>query len=382
MKRLASITGSALILLAAGCGGNGETLRLPADDQPLAAPTPLFTVGVADGAPHEAFMHLAHAAFDAAENLYVLDQGAGTVYVYGPDGRFLRQVGRRGPGPGELELPVRLTVTPEGVVVVTDLRRRGYSLFESDGRFRETMQFPAGYGIGGLDLRPHPAGGFTTAYQPLPGADTGFVRLVRHEVASDAAPRELFRFQIDDGVATQVAQLNQRVFLPGIHWGVLPRGGTALARTGEYRVELATADGAPSGQIERAIEPRAVTDADREAERSKRLEALEEDKAMPAAARQSFISKVNEMQFARSMPVIRGMMVDPAGRIWVRRANGAGASEEGVVDVLTGEGGYLGSFADARLPVAFSPGGRAAYLEEAEDGVQRVVVRAVPNSWK
>lgn len=381
MKRPALITGSALLLLAAGCGGDGKALRLPADDTPIAAPTPLFTVGQAEGAPHEAFMHLAHAAFDAADNLYVLDSGAGTVYVYGPDGRFLRQVGRRGAGPGELELPVRLTVTPEGVMVVTDLRRRGFSLFESDGRYRETMGFPAGYGIGGLDLRPYPGGGFTTAYQPLPGADTGSVRLVRHPVTGNDAPQELHRFRTDGEVATQVTQLNGRVFLPGIYWGMLPQGGTALSRSAEYRVELTSPQGETAGHIERPIKPRSVTDADREGERTKRMEALEEDKAMPAVARQTFIRQLDDLQYASRMPVIRGMMLDAAGRIWVRRVTGVG-DKGGVVDVLTADGRYLGTFADPRLPVAFSPSGRAAYLEEAESGAQRVVVRQVPAGWK
>lgn len=65
----------------------------------------------------------ARAWLDDSGRLYLL--GAVThVQVYGPDGAFLRRIGRRGSGPGELEHGYSLVVVEDGIFSVLD-RSRG-----------------------------------------------------------------------------------------------------------------------------------------------------------------------------------------------------------------------------------------------------------------
>jgi DNA-binding beta-propeller fold protein YncE len=75
-------------------------------------------VGVLEGGEHEMFGQVAGVSFDAEGRLYVLDRGNHRVVVFGPDGRFLRSLGRRGSGPGELQGPVALAVTGDQVAVL------------------------------------------------------------------------------------------------------------------------------------------------------------------------------------------------------------------------------------------------------------------------
>src|SRR5690242_17853861 len=117
------------LLFALACGGGrGDDRALPG------APIALFEIGRGDGAQWESFGHVGHVAFDADDNLYVLDQAASVVYVYGADGRFRNRIGRPGRGPGELAAPMQVAVASEGEVVVSDLEKRAFSVFDRSGR--------------------------------------------------------------------------------------------------------------------------------------------------------------------------------------------------------------------------------------------------------
>ncbi len=71
---------------------------------------------------------------DAEGNIYVLDNGNGHVQVFGPDGGHLRTIGAEGQGPGEFQLPNRLSVNASGEVAVFDMGQQRVSIFGADGR--------------------------------------------------------------------------------------------------------------------------------------------------------------------------------------------------------------------------------------------------------
>ena len=77
-------------------------MNLPAKDKALAgAPQPLFTVGREEGEGQDVFSVVQAVAFDASGNLLVLDRDNARVVVFGPDGRLIRSIGKKGEGPGE-----------------------------------------------------------------------------------------------------------------------------------------------------------------------------------------------------------------------------------------------------------------------------------------
>ena len=84
-------------------------------------------------------------------------------------------------------------------------------------------------------------------------------------------------------------------------------------------------------------------------------------------------------EFFPEVPVIRGLFVGWDGTIWVRR-RGEEPESDGPVDLLTTDGGYLGTLPadDAEIPDAFGPDGLAAFVERDEFEVQTVVVRRLP----
>ncbi len=54
----------------------------------------------------------------ATGTFYLVDASDGLLKVYGSDGRFVRQLGRRGAGPGEYEMVRNVLVAPDGSIQV------------------------------------------------------------------------------------------------------------------------------------------------------------------------------------------------------------------------------------------------------------------------
>jgi Mg-chelatase subunit ChlD len=67
--------------------------------------------------------------------LLATDRTAGTIRSYGPDGRFVAEVGRAGSGPGELAAPRDVAVVPGGQLAVTDTGNDRVQVLAADGTF-------------------------------------------------------------------------------------------------------------------------------------------------------------------------------------------------------------------------------------------------------
>jgi len=94
--------------------------------------------------------------------------------------------------------------------------------------------------------------------------------------------------------------------------------------------------------------------------------------------REMRMQRLEGMGYYDEIPTIESFAVDGEGRIWVERT-GEPFGEDGPVDVVTADGGYLGTVpaGEFELPIAFGPGGLAAWVERDEFDVQYVVVRQV-----
>lgn len=400
--------------------GAQEVIDLPAADRRLSADfEEVFRIGSFDGEEWETFGEIAGAAFDASGNLYVFDRQASRISVIDRDGRFVRELGQAGEGPGEFRMARQFTVMRDGRVVVADWGHRSYQLFRPDGSFERMVSMGGAGAIGMGDLAPHPSGeavisggaGTIVAMRGGPGAvpdeprtrPIDRISLVGAEARSTVLaegwlpprnenPQELS----GGGMRIQMSTAGPRTFEPGLLVGALPDGGIVFSDSSAYQLKVTPPEGGVSRVLRRPLRPRPVTPRMQEAEKERRLAELEAGEGPrmrmmvsgPGGGTQSPSQEaVNEMmrgqiegmEFYPELPVLMALETTWTGKIWAQR-RGDAPSEGGPIDVVTPAGQYVGTFETGvtEMPDAFGPDGLAAYIETDEFDVPIIVVRRLP----
>ncbi len=405
-----------LALDAGGARAQGPIVRLPEADRALPGTAPqVFAVGRAEGADHEMFAEVSGVGFDAEDNLYVLDRQSKRVMVYDRTGRFLRQIGKEGQGPGELIQPLQLLMGGDGTVIVSDVGRFGYAVFRTDGTFVRNVRSEGLVPNMRTGMGWHPRGGVVSTFLQLPGQQPGpppqgsTAEPVMLVPFGGGAPTRIFAVPNHDRVSQstssgagggQQVRMTRRpppAFTPSTLVGVLPDGNVALSFTSGYTVRIVDLDGQTLRYLQRPVRTRLVTDRDREQARQARREAMATGRGrvtismgggggggtpgLAAPSNAEIERLMGEMEFADTVPALQGLRVSPSGKLLVERA-GTSVGDPGPVDVVTPQGQYLGTFTGVGLPDAISRSGLAAFVEDDEDGVQRVVVRQLPAGWR
>ena len=403
----ALLAGALLALPAAA----QQQVTLPAADRPLSlAMRTLFTLGELDGEDHENFAMVTDVAFDAGGNVYVLDSQAFRVSVFDADGRFLRSIGRQGGGPGEFTYPSGIALLPDGNLVVNDGGRASLQIFDPRGAFVRSIAVDEDLGRALGRLRASPAGSVLTetARFRTPGraATNGRLSMPPRSITAlaldsvargtrlfNAAPRELSvsTQNTANGGSTRFSTALS-AFLPELLWTPFAQGGVAVSNSAAYRVVIADGQGRPTRYLERAIEPREVTAADRKRWLERRSEGgggtamimtssgsgnAPRGTLPPPAVMRMDVGSIDEqdVNWGDVVPVITALGTDSFGRLWVQRVGRD--LGDGPIDVIDTGLRYLGTLAPQEMPRAFGPDGRVAYIVRDDLDVQRVVVKQI-----
>ena len=108
-------------------------------DAPKLVIEPVRTIGDVDSDDENlAFFSPLDMAVDPAGNVFILDSGNKRIQVFGPDGRFLRTIGRKGQGPGEFESLGSISFDRQGNFHVLDPAQRRIQEFAPRGEVLRT----------------------------------------------------------------------------------------------------------------------------------------------------------------------------------------------------------------------------------------------------
>lgn len=78
---------------------------------------------------------------DKAGNIFAIDPVQGTVYVYGADGKSVREFARRGTARGELEFATDMAVDQQGATYLLDSHGHRIQLFDKNGGWKGSMGY-------------------------------------------------------------------------------------------------------------------------------------------------------------------------------------------------------------------------------------------------
>jgi DNA-binding beta-propeller fold protein YncE len=134
--------------------------------------------GVAgDDTSRDAFNEPNALGFAPNGDVYVSDGYVNSRIVhFTADGKFVRIIGgKKGSGPGELQVPHGVAIDPQGRIVVADSDNKRVSVFDKDGAFVKTIAAPS---RGGIVATPD-----GTIY--VSDVNAGVVTLIRNDQIAD-----------------------------------------------------------------------------------------------------------------------------------------------------------------------------------------------------
>lgn len=96
-----------------------------------------LSIGMEEGDENYMFTYPADVESDNDGNIYVLDYRECVVKKYNPQGKFLKQFGRRGQGPGEFQGPYCMNISHQNRIYVRDGNK--IEVFSLEGDYQKTI---------------------------------------------------------------------------------------------------------------------------------------------------------------------------------------------------------------------------------------------------
>ena len=246
---------------------------------------------------------------DAQGRVYALDNQSQEIHIFGPDGVWVRTVGKRGPGPGEFEGAAAVDVNRTGEIWVMEMQKGQLSILDSTGNYQRTEQINST----GWDYWPYP-GGFDQL-----GRYNAFVLSFEDENTSELLARFNQSFAPLDTIALPVSPVKTERFevvnegggsirtsIPfqgSFNWRFSSSGNFWTLLTRPYELAEITADGKVLRRITKEFEPLPVTSAD--------MKAARED--LTWFTNQG--GKIDESRIPRTKPVVSSFFGDDEGNL-------------------------------------------------------------------
>jgi len=351
----------------------------PTSGQQWTGERALVIGGAADDRDSHSFLHVRGLLILEGGRIAVADAQANNVRVFDRLGALIASAGRAGEGPGDLKSPCCLAMDGEGSLWVFEDGNSRYSSFKaSSGRltFDTSVRVPSSVpNHSSTSVVWSPAGHFL-AFGTIRGGGPLERRYVRSELGRNGAivgADTSEKFQQIEGRAKELrkagrngrpgaSSLASPPFASGALVAVGPKGETATASSGKYRVEWKDAGGRVKAVLSQAGNGPAVTKAEVDAIRSNFAKLSEEYRTTVS------------FPIPKFKPVLSGLAFDQDGRLWVMRSVVKGAPAES--DLYDRDGRLL---ARVRWPqgvatgVFAASGRQAAALSADANGVWAVV---------
>ncbi|MGB8957407.1 MAG: 6-bladed beta-propeller [Candidatus Aminicenantales bacterium] len=306
----------------------------------------IYTIGGGDS-PDASFV--AASALDVLKDgtVYVLDTKDSRVKVFDAAGKFVRAFGRAGQGPGELNQPVGILITPESEVLVEDALNRRLAVFALDGTFRRQMSTSTSLGLFGIQMDDR---GLIVA-RSLGLGEGGKMSMDVKTYDRELNPKvKLASFEFQISAQTKVNPFSAMNLL----FALDRQGLLYLGSAGKYEIKVVSAEGKLLKTVGREYDPVVITQADKD-------EML---KAIPSG---SGVNVKEMLLFPDVYPPFANFVFAEEGRLLVRTFEKGQAKKEFYWDVFDADGRYI-----AKVPIVHDitlwRDGKAYFFVEDEDG--------------
>jgi len=306
-----------------------------------------LSIGVAEGKKEYMFSRLWHLAVDNKENIYAMDQGETHVKMYDKNGNFLRTIGRKGEGPGELQNPDNIFIIKTKNLVIEDFIRN-ISYFSATGKYIRSLSTSKIFPIDVLLNLQGDILVITNINEPnrwgkeisLYDENLSYLKTITSIPEPKPNPQILKPFQ------------------PEINWTLYEDENIIVSHKEEYELQIFNFKGELVKIIKKDSEPIKVTEED-------------------VKLRVRSVPEGRKLVVPKYFPAIHSLITDDEGRIFAHTFEKAGNGKY-FNDVFDQEGRYIAKISlKDRLQVWKK--GKLYVIEEDKDGFQ--VVKRYKVTW-
>lgn len=318
-----------------------------------------LSIGEKEGREEYMFSRIDGIDVDNYENIYVLNNKTPHIRVFDKNGEFIKTIGRKGQGPGEIQSPRHIQITPQEEVMVFDSNTRRLAFFSLDGKYlRQVSTAKINYPFDPIKMDP---GGNLIAKLVIWPSEGGGEELKKFDSNLESLMM-ISKTKIDQ-------PLNPRVIRPIEHslfFAISKEGNVVWGNSGLYKLEVLNLE----GKLIRRI----VKD-------SKTSEITEKDKERLKERNRRIINRGYRLLFPRYFPMFRRISIDWEGRIFVGTYEKVKIGEDDAYyyDVFDSEGKYIAKIPLRKRPRVWKKN-RLYTREEDEEGYQ--FVKRYTVKWK
>jgi len=308
-----------------------------------------LSIGEAEGRERYIFSQISSIAVDEKQNIFVLDSREAHIKVFDESGDYVKTIGRRGQGPGEMSLPYSICITSQNEIMVQDLNNHRIMFFSLDGSLLKSL---------------------STAKMIIVGPKIDSKGNIIGIVSIREPEKQIIELKQFDSNLNYLYSLgsfslpsrspNYNPFMPELCWVVSKRDNVIYGYPEKYELKLFDSEGKVIRKIVKDYKPIKITQ--KEIEESK--------KRLPGPM---------ELDIPQYHPAYKNLSIDDENRIFVQTWERTENKKGYYYDVFDSEGKYI-----SKIPLKFSPQvwkkNKLYTIEEDEEGFQ--MVKRYKVSWK
>jgi hypothetical protein len=313
--------------------------------------------------PDEAFSEVTAFVVDAAGTVFGLDSKDRRVKVFDRSGKFLRQIGKPGQGPGELGTPANLQLTNDNNLMITDATNGKLSIFKLSGEHIKDISTAGRLGFVSMSIDAQ--GNFLGQEMGVsPGENKMFYEIKKF----DASLKPLFTLnKVEFAIPLPGSGTKINVLEMVSVYQFDASGNILFGRSNAYEIKVYNPEGKHIRTIQKDFTPEKLTQQDID-------EMLERLSSVPTGAQVKDL-----ISFPETFPPFQYFVLGDQGRLYVRTFAKGKAKGEWMVDVFDPEGRFIAQFitkADLRIIKE----GKAYGIEETNDGFR--VIKRYSIAWE
>jgi len=339
---------------------NGKRPSPPAGASTKLVLEPIYTIGGGDS-PEQDFSSISRIAVNDDGTVFILDSKESLIKAFDAKGRLLLSFGKKGQGPGELNTPIGILISPAKEILIEDALNRRLAFFDMKGKFLRHQSI-VGFGLNGIKMD---AKGRIVAISM--NFENGRVSNDVKTYDPDLKPRRtLTTLEI---VNMGKPRIDPFSLAPALLYGLDDQDRIFMGHSKGYSIRIFDFEARLLRTIEREFDPVPVTKEEKE-------EYLKTLARMPI---QGSMNLKEMVVFPDFFPAYSNFIVNRDGRLIVRTYEKGVAAKEYFHDVFDPDGRYI-SRIPLRMEILVWRDEKLYGTEENEDGYK--ILKCFRTRWE